>query len=235
MRLLLCTSLVLYWSTLDTSLVTCGDTACIGEEGAGRAHHAREPRDYRRTPGRKPFKKHRKNRVSSRNKNRVSTRNRGRWRQAVHDDDPTVNTIPGSDRQSPRTSEDIRRKKYSDSDRLTSKTGEDIRRKKYSGVKFPKLDLFPKLQKKSSVVKYSGLVNTTEQPDNIAGERVRTESIQPTPVLKRMEDKMTEEELVMSVHPDKAGLLTLTHSVFTRTMEQYEETLTSLSEVRIVE
>ena len=34
-----------------------------------------------------------------------------------------------------------------------------------------------------------------------------------------------------SISPDKDGLLTVIHNVFTRTMEQYEETLTSLSEV----
>merc|ERR1712106_1230421 len=68
----------------------------------------------------------------------------------------------------------------------------------------------------------------------------RSEDIQPTPSLTRNdpsvqdpshEEDIPVEDLMSSISPDQDGLLTVIHNVFTRTMEQYEETLTSLFEV----
>jgi hypothetical protein len=69
--------------------------------------------------------------------------------------------------------------------------------------------------------------------------------IRPTPSLSRdnpdkptilapsNEEDMIAPDLMPSISADKDGFLTVTHRVFTRTKELYEETLTSLSEVII--
>ena len=55
----------------------------------------------------------------------------------------------------------------------------------------------------------------------------------PTVLVLSKEDETVAPDLIPSISPDKDGFLTVTHTVFTRTKELYEETLTSLSEVII--
>ena len=77
-------------------------------------------------------------------------------------------------------------------------------------------------------------------PSQSYPSQARSEDIQPTPSLMTRNDPSVQdpsheedipvEDLMSSISPDQDGLLTLIHNVFTRTMEQYEETLTSLFE-----
>ena len=55
----------------------------------------------------------------------------------------------------------------------------------------------------------------------------------PTILAPSKEDNTLAHDLMSSISADEDGFLTVTHTVFTRTMELYEETLTSLSEVII--
>ena len=133
-----------------------------------------------------------------------------------------------------------------------------------SGLKFPKLDLFPQFkttqQEKSNNMRTKE-TDSREKSDErkpmdgnretqIRAQRYRAKSrkpvnnnrsktmsppIRPTPVLT-MEKIDSEEDiftidLMSGLVPDEAGLITVTHRLFTRTRDQYEETLTSLSEV----
>ena len=55
----------------------------------------------------------------------------------------------------------------------------------------------------------------------------------PTILAPSKEDNTLAHDLMSSISADEDGFLTVTHTVFTRTKELYEETLTSLSEVII--
>jgi len=59
--------------------------------------------------------------------------------------------------------------------------------------------------------------------------------IKPTPSLKKPETEALNIEnfpiIISSIDTDMSGLITVTHALFTITRDQYEETLTSLSEI----
>jgi hypothetical protein len=161
--------------------------------------------------------------------------------------------------------------------RARPKANNENTRKKYTGVKFPKLDLFPQMRKASvpkiKVLKGNTTVTDTDRPSQHRdGQGKETEQtvnskaleseqssigrprpnypkprtdIRPTSSLPKdnpdmptilvpsKEDDILAPDLMPSISADEDGFLTVTHTVFTRTKELYEETLTSLSEVII--